>query len=100
MMNKSCAIAQHFYYARSVSSTDRLHRIAQESHFRPGHDLKHSISGEACSDKPSLSILQPITTLVSCDQHLFLCLAEVNGLFLDGKSVEDIPVSLLSEKIA
>jgi hypothetical protein len=45
-------------------------------------------------------ILQPIATLVSCDQHLFLCLAEVNGLFLNGKSVEDIPVSMLSEKIA
>ena len=27
-MNKSCAIAQHFCYARLVSSTDRLHRIA------------------------------------------------------------------------
>ena len=37
---------------------------------------------------------------MSCDQCLFLCLAEVNGLFLDGKSVEDIPVSMLSEKIA
>jgi len=99
-MNKSRAIAQHFRYARSVSSTDRLRRIAQESRFRPGHDLKHSISGEACSDEPSLSVLQPIATLVSCDQRLFLCLAEVNGLFLDGKSVEDIPVSMLSEKIA
>jgi hypothetical protein len=99
-MNKSRAIAQHFRYARSVSSTDRLRRIAQESRFRPGHDLKHSISGEACSDEPSLSVLQPIATLVSCDQRLFLCLAEVNGLFLDGKSIEDIPVSMLSEKIA
>ncbi len=38
--------------------------------------------------------------LVSCNQRLFLCLAEVNGLFLYGKSIEDIPVSILSEKIA
>jgi hypothetical protein len=28
LMNKSRAIAHHFRYARSVSSTDRLHRIA------------------------------------------------------------------------
>jgi hypothetical protein len=27
-MNKSHTIAQHFHYARSVSSTDRLRRIA------------------------------------------------------------------------
>jgi len=99
-MNKSCAIAHHFRYARSVSSTDRLCRIAQESRFRPGHDLNSTISGEASIDEPSLSVLQPIATLVFCDQQLFLCIAEVNGLFLDGKSIEDIPVSILPEKIA
>ncbi len=27
-INKSCAITHHFHYAKSVSSTDRLHRIA------------------------------------------------------------------------
>jgi len=103
-MNKLCAIAHHFHYAKSVSSTDRLHCIAQESHFRPGHDLNQTLSGEAlgeaCSNEPSLSVLQPITTLVFCDQWLFLCIAEVNGLFLDGKSIEDIPVSILPEKIS
>ena len=98
-MNKSRAIAQHFRYAKSVSSTDRLRRIAQESRFRP-HDLNHTLSGEACSDEPSLSVHQPIATLVFCDQRLFLCIAEVNGLFLDGKLVEDIPVSILPEKIS
>ena len=35
-----------------------------------------------------------------CDQRLFLCIGEVNGLFLNGKSVEDIPVSMLPEKIS
>ncbi len=38
--------------------------------------------------------------LVFCDQWLFLCIAEINGLFLDGKSVKDIPVSILPEKIS
>jgi len=99
-MNKSRAIAQHFHYARSVSSTNRLRRIAQESRFRPGHDLNYTPSGDSCSNELSLSILQPITTLVFCDQRLFLCIAEVNSLFLDGKSVEDIPVSILPEKIS
>jgi hypothetical protein len=99
-MNKSCVIAHHFRYAKSVSSTDRLCRIAQESRFRPGHDLNHTLSGEARLNEPSLSVLQPVATLIFCDQWLFLCIAEVNGLFLDGKFVEDIPVSILPEKIS
>ena len=99
-MNKSHAISHHFRYAKSVSSTDQLHCIAQESHFRPGQDLNYTVSGEAPLDEPSLSVLQPIATLVFCDQQLFLCIAEVNGLFLDSRSVKDIPISILSEKIS
>jgi hypothetical protein len=99
-INKSHAIAQHFRYTRSVSSTNRLRCIAQESRFRPGHNLNYTPSRDSCSDEPSLSILQPIAMLVFCDQRLFLCIAEVNSLFLDGKSVEDIPVSILPEKIS
>jgi len=99
-MNKSHAISHHFRYAKAVSSTDRLRRIAQESHFRPGQDLNYTISGEAPLDEPSLSVLQPIATLVFCDQRLFLCIAEVNGLFLDSRSIEDIPISILPEKIS
>jgi hypothetical protein len=58
-MNKSHAISHHFHYAKLVSSTDQLHHIAQESCFRPGQDLNHTISGEleAPLDEPSLSVL-------------------------------------------
>jgi len=35
-----------------------------------------------------------------CKQHLFLCVAEVTGLFLNARSVDDIPLSILPEKIA
>jgi len=99
-MNKSCAIAHHFHYARLVSTTDRLCHIAQESHFGPGHNLNSTIFREASINEPSLSVLQPIVTLVFCDQWLFLCIAEVNGLFLDGKSIKDIPIFILPKKIA
>jgi hypothetical protein len=37
---------------------------------------------------------------VFCEDKLFLCIGEVNGLFLDHQSVDDIPISVLSEKIA
>jgi hypothetical protein len=99
--NKSRAISRHFRYATSASSTDRLRRVAQESRFKSTSDgLDVSISGNAHIDGPSLSILQPIATLVVCDQKLFLCIAEVNGLFLDCQSVDFIPFSIMSEKIA
>jgi hypothetical protein len=101
-MNKSCAISQHFRYMTSASSTDRLRRVAQESRFKPtgDHGLGSSLSGDADLEGPILSILQPIATLVFCEDKLFLCIGEVNGLFLDNQPVDDIPLSALSEKIA
>jgi hypothetical protein len=47
-----------------------------------------------------LYILQPIATVVFCEGKLFLCVAEVNGLFLDHWSVDEIPILVLSKKIA
>ena len=100
MMNKSCAVAQHFRYVTSASSTDRLRRVAQESRFKLTECYGSSLSGDSDVDGPTLSILQPIATVVSCEGKLFLCIGEVNGLFLDHRPVDDIPISVLSEKIA
>ena len=100
-MNKSRAIAQHFRYMTSASSTDRLRRVAQESRFKPTGRLGNTISGvsgDAHAQSPALSIHQPIATLVLCEQNLFLCIAEVIGLYLDSRSVDDIPLSVLPEK--
>jgi hypothetical protein len=101
-MNKSCTIAQHFRYMTSTSSTDRLRRMAQESRFKPTGHLGNSVSGalgDIHTQSPVLLIHQPITTLVLCEQNLFLCIAEVTGLFLDSHSVDNIPISILPEKI-
>jgi hypothetical protein len=104
VMNKSRMIARHFYYVTSASSTDRLCCIAQESCFKStGDGLGISISDDTHidgDDGPCLSILQPIATLVICEQKLFLCIAEVNGLLLDTQSVDFLPLSILSERIA
>ena len=104
VLNKSRAIARHFRYVTSASSTDRLRRVAQESRFKStGDGLGISISDDAQidgDDGPSLSILQPIATLVICEEKLFLCIAEVNGLLLDSQMVDFLPFSILSEKIS
>ena len=96
LMNKSRAIAQQFRYVTSTSSMDRLWCVAQESHFKDSNCLEPPISDV---EGPTLSVLQPITTLVYCEQKLFLCIAEVNGLFNDSLPMDDIPITVLSEKI-
>lgn len=101
-IKKSRAIAQQFQYVTLAGSTDRLRRVAQESRFKApsGLGIPHSPTGGAHIDGPTLFILQPIATVVVCEGKLFLCIAEVNGLFLDRRPVEDIPISILSEKTA
>jgi hypothetical protein len=103
VMNKSRAISRHFRYITSASSTDRLCQVAQESRFKPigTGGLGVSVTDDAHDvNGLSLSILQPIAMLVLCEQKLFLCIAEVNGLFLDCQPVDYILLSILSEKIA
>lgn len=95
-MNKSRVIAQQFRYITSAISTDRLWHVAQESCFKTFNHLDSSISD---MEGPVLSALQPITTLVFCEEKLFLCIAEVNGLFHDTLPMDDISVIVLSEKI-
>ena len=101
-IKKSRAITQQFQYATSASSTDRLRRVAQESRFKTAGGLRIPPSqvGDAHIDGPAVSVLQPIVTIVFCEEKLFLCIGEVNGLFLDRQSVDDIPISILSEKAA
>jgi len=47
-----------------------------------------------------LFVLQPIMTMIACEDKLFLCIAEVNGLFLNNQPVDEIPIPFLSEKTA
>ena len=101
-MKKSCAISQQFRYVTSASSTDRLRRVAQESRFKTtgGLEIPPSCAGDAHVNRPTLFILQPIATVVLCEGRLFLCIAEVNGLFLDQRPIDEIPISDLSWKAA
>ncbi|KAI0286135.1 hypothetical protein BC826DRAFT_972831 [Russula brevipes] len=98
-VNKSCTIAQHFCYITLASSTDRLHHVAQESCFKPTGCLGKSISGNTHINGPYLSILQLIVTLVFYQQQPFLCITEVNRLFLDCEPVDKVALPVLSEKI-
>ena len=101
-IKKSRTITQQFRYVTSASSTDRLRRVAQESRFKTvgGLRVPPSQDGDAHIDEPAVFVLQPIATIVFCEEKLFLCIGEVNGLFLDRQSIDNIPISFLSDKAA
>jgi hypothetical protein len=84
----------------SASSTDQLHHVAQESWFKTSGGLRvpHSQAGNEHIKGPTLSILQPIATMVLYEDKLFLCIAEINGLFLGHQAIDDVPIPILSER--
>lgn len=64
ILNKSCAITQHFYYVTSASTIDRLWHVAQESHFRSTGGLGFTDLGEMHTNGPFYYY-----SLASCDAH-------------------------------
>ena len=99
-MKKSRALAQQFRYVTSASSTDRLRRVAQESRFKTTGGPGGFEAADVHINESTLSVLQPIATVILCKGKLFLCIGEVNGLFINHQEVDDIPLSVLSEKTA
>ncbi|KAI3998038.1 hypothetical protein K525DRAFT_215108, partial [Schizophyllum commune Loenen D] len=48
--------------------------------------------------RPLIAVSHPIATLLKCDDHIFLAIAEITALKLHGKPIEHIPVVMLREK--
>jgi len=103
-MKKSHTLTQQFQYVTSVSSTDCLHCVAQEGQFKTTGSIgfPYSQAGDAHidHDRPTLSVYQPIATVIECKEKPFLCITEVNGLFLDHQPIDEIPISVLSERVS
>lgn len=98
-INKARALALRSKYKTSPSSTDRLRRVEQQqrytssSHQEPDKILDfNSVFGAPC-----IFLSEPIATLVSCNKHLFLAIAEVNNITIDAVPVEQIGLDILWE---
>lgn len=78
-------------------STDRLRRVQEI----PRYGIKVQDEGDVLptSKDDTLLVSDPITSLLSCDGRIWLCVGEVSGIFLEGRSVESVPHRLLQEKI-
>ncbi|TFY77572.1 hypothetical protein EWM64_g6442 [Hericium alpestre] len=98
MVNKARALALRFKYKKMVSSTDHLRRVQQEGCYNSTVQFLQ-VDGLGFTDTgPSLLIHDPIATLVSCDCQLFLCIGEINGIWMDSKLIDELSVELLAEK--
>lgn len=93
-VNKSRALAQRFKYHKTTSSADRLRRVAHEGRYKT---MPAWMEAEEPTDGPFLSIFDPIASLLVCEAKLFLCVGEVNELWVDSKSSERVPIRLLPE---
>lgn len=78
-------------------STDRLQQVQEIPHYGiKAHDEDNVLPA---SKDDILLVSDPITSLISCDGCIWLCIGEVSGIFVEGRSVESAPHSLLKEKI-
>lgn len=105
-MSKVKALGLHSRYRTVAGSTDRLRRVqAISRHFgarsesveqKATHgDILPTVSGP---DNELLLVTQdPIASLLRCDDRYWLCIGEVNGLKVDGQSVDFVDHGQLAE---
>jgi hypothetical protein len=92
-------------YQTSRASTNRLKRVQHIPCFNPAvsPELESStiISSDGSLGTPCLRVGNPIVTLVQCEGHIFLAVAQVNRLQLASKNdLHEIAVHLLADDTA
>ncbi|KAF4612577.1 hypothetical protein D9613_012728 [Agrocybe pediades] len=98
---KSRALSRYSRYRKQASSTDRLRRV-QEIGRHIKNPITDSDGAEASAmllgkESDALVISDPIASLISCEDKVWLCIGEVNGLKLDGQSVPYLDLDMLNE---
>lgn len=98
IMSKSRALALRSKYTKMTSSTDRLKRVQEIERFANISSHLHDIlQHDSAFGGPCLLLQEPITSLIRCEDKLFLCLGEVNGIKIDGAIVEHVGLDILLE---
>lgn len=95
MLSKSRALSLLFKYSKTTSSADCLHQVQQQTHFitsQPDTTLQDSYS-----DNPDniLFVNNPVASLLSCENNLFLAIGEILALHMGSKSVDHIPLDVI-----
>ncbi|KAH9047053.1 hypothetical protein EDB84DRAFT_1264270, partial [Lactarius hengduanensis] len=96
IINKCRALSVMFKHSTSTSSTDRLRRVQQQARFLSSeHDI---LSGEtSLGDCDILLVNNPVASLLSCEDTIFLCIGEIIAIHVGPKSVDNLPLDVLRE---
>lgn len=104
---KAKALCHRMMYQTRCASTDRLKRVQHVPCFNPiispENDSSTIISESLDSSfgTPSLHIGNPIATLVECEEHIFLAVAQVNRLqFASNNDIDEIAIHHLVDDTA
>jgi hypothetical protein len=100
--SKARALKEFSKYRQHTSSTDRLKRVQAIPRFvdtektldsSPNHSQDYHID-----DTEKILVSDPISTLIRVENKFWLCLGEVNGLQIDGRSVDEVSFEMLPEE--
>ncbi|KAJ7078273.1 hypothetical protein B0H15DRAFT_804878 [Mycena belliarum] len=98
-ITKARALSGMMRFRGIRSSTDRLKRVAGLPIFSPTMNSVMMTSDSALG-VPSIRIGNPVALLVSCEEQLFLAVAQVNDLSLASEHVQSISLDQLLDSSA
>ncbi|KAJ7706488.1 hypothetical protein B0H16DRAFT_1826242 [Mycena metata] len=98
-VRKAKALSQRLKYGNKKISTDRNRRVAGIARHGDSSGLDSGITEfDSIFGGPCLMISDVVATLVGCEGHIFLCLGEVNGIYLNSESLDSIGLDVLPEQ--
>ncbi|KAJ7142001.1 hypothetical protein C8R46DRAFT_1317489, partial [Mycena filopes] len=98
-VRKARALSQRLKYGNKQVSTDRNRRVAGIARHTGSSVVDSGISEfDSVFGGPCLMISDIVATLVACEGEIFLCLGNVNGIFLNSESLDSIGLDVLPEQ--
>lgn len=99
-VSKSRALSRFSKYRKLAGSTDRLRRVQSKYRYSPipptGTDAPVDLA-LATDEGQMLLMSDPIVPVLSSEGKLWLSIGEVNGLEIDGQSVDSVSYNMLHE---
>ncbi|KZT32767.1 hypothetical protein SISSUDRAFT_1132976 [Sistotremastrum suecicum HHB10207 ss-3] len=97
-IHKARVLREWYKYSAKPNSTDRLKRVAQIARYSATTPSSNTIiDHDSVFGGPILSINDPVATLVSVNDNVFLAIAQVTSLKKGNHRIDSIDLSLLRE---
>ncbi|KAH8989846.1 hypothetical protein EDB83DRAFT_2480927 [Lactarius deliciosus] len=95
-LKKSRALSLFFKYSNSTGSTDRLRRVQQQARYVQSEP--ETLVGDTSEELGDILMVDnPVATLLSCEDNIFLCIGEVIGIHIGSKAVDHLRLDVLLE---